>query len=321
MKKKTISVIIPVYNVEEYLPTCLDSVLSQTYKTLEIILVDDGATDLSGKICDEYAEKDARIIVLHCENGGLSAARNRGIKASTGEYLTFVDSDDIVAENMIEYLEKLLDRKDAKLTICDVQHCYQGREYQFEQNEEKIVMDREQAICELWYQKSFLPSACGKLYKRELCEEILFPENMIFEDIAVMHELIWKAGYIVYGKAKLYGYMHREDSITTQAFQKKNLDILKVCKRQHMFVQDKSLKLKQAARVYEMVGCLRIYLNAPKTAEYNRVVEECRKSMDENWKVVYHDPEIRKKLKLSLILYRYFRPLMSVIYSHVDRWK
>ena len=226
MMKETISVIIPVYNVEGYLTSCLNSVLRQTYKNLEIILVDDGSTDLSGKICDEYADRDVRIKVLHCENGGLSVARNRGIKASTGKYLTFIDSDDIVAENMIEYLENLLVTYDAKLAICDAQHCYQGKKYQFEQNEEIIDFDREEAICEMWYQKSFLPSAWGKLYKKELCDEKLFPEKMIYEDIAVMHELFWKAEHVVYGKAKLYGYMHREDSITTKAFHKKNLDIL-----------------------------------------------------------------------------------------------
>ena len=115
-----VSVILPVYNVEKYLIKCLDSVIRQTYQKLEIILVDDGSTDSSGKICDEYANKDGRIKVFHKKNGGLSDARNYGIERSTGEYLAFIDSDDYVDDDYIEFLMNLTESGKYKISLCSL---------------------------------------------------------------------------------------------------------------------------------------------------------------------------------------------------------
>ena len=122
-----ISVIIPIYNVEQYLDRCIDSVKKQTYTNLEIILVDDGSPDNCGKMCDEYAEDDKRIKVIHKENGGLSDARNAGIEIATGEYITFIDSDDYVSLDYVEYMYKLLKDAGAKLSICGVMDVWKIR--------------------------------------------------------------------------------------------------------------------------------------------------------------------------------------------------
>lgn len=126
-----ISVIIPIYNVEEYLEKCVNSVLNQTYSDLEIILVDDGSTDNSGKICDELKNKDNRIIVIHQENQGLSAARNAGIAKALGEYIAFVDSDDYIMEDMYETLYKNLEKTDADISICKYQYVKKQQKIDF----------------------------------------------------------------------------------------------------------------------------------------------------------------------------------------------
>ena len=117
---ETISIIIPVYNVEKYLNKCLNSVIEQTYKNIEVILIDDGSTDNSGKICDEYAKNDIRIKIIHQQNGGVSTARNNGLEHATGKYITFVDSDDYIEKEMIETMAKKIMKKNADIVICGV---------------------------------------------------------------------------------------------------------------------------------------------------------------------------------------------------------
>ena len=127
-EEELISVIVPVYNVEKYLEKCIDSIINQTYQNLEIILVDDGSTDGSGKICDEYSRKDNRIKVIHKENGGLSDARNIGIKNANGGLIGFIDSDDYITENMFEVLQKDLRKYNADISSCDIQNVNEAGE-------------------------------------------------------------------------------------------------------------------------------------------------------------------------------------------------
>ena len=144
-----ISVIVPVYNVEEYLPKCIESIINQTYKNLEIILVDDGSTDNSGRICDEYAKKDDRIIVFHKENGGLSDARNCGIDAATGDWVQFVDSDDYIHQTMVEKMYSSCKRNQTKLAVC-------GRvDVNAETGEETIILcpQKEEVISRTFHER------------------------------------------------------------------------------------------------------------------------------------------------------------------------
>ena len=129
MMNKLVSIIIPVYNVEKYLAECIESVLKQTYQNIEILLIDDGSPDNSGKICDEYEEKDSRVRVIHKENGGVSSARNVGLEQANGEYITFIDSDDFVSESYIEELYIALENGNSDLAFCKYNH-YNGLEFQ-----------------------------------------------------------------------------------------------------------------------------------------------------------------------------------------------
>ena len=150
-RNSLISVIVPVYNVEKYLPQCLNSIINQTYKNIEVVLVDDGSTDDSGNICEEYKKNDERIIVVHQKNSGLSAARNVGIEISTGEYITFIDSDDYISPDYIENLYSALEQYSADIAICDLKKVSEKVElwdidYKVEKNFKSILLNNSQTI-------------------------------------------------------------------------------------------------------------------------------------------------------------------------------
>lgn len=321
MEKPLISVIIPVYNVENYLNNCVHDVVNQTYRNLEIILVDDGSTDSSRQICDVWATKDARIRVIHKQNGGLSDARNKGIALAKGEYIMFVDSDDIVSLNIVNYLYELCEKHSADISICDLVHCYSIERTNFEEERQSKVFNAEDAIIEMLYQKSFLVAACGKLFRRSYFDDILFPFGMLFEDSAVMYKIFRKATKIVYGDAKLYGYVHREGSITTNKFSGRDYDIIKICQQITKDMSNESIRLQAAARSYYTAAAFRIYLNAPRNGKFEEEIEKSRKILNKNCKIVIRDPNIRRKLKIALLLYLFARPLMPIVYKKINRWK
>lgn len=149
-----ISIIIPVYNVEQYLDKCLQSVINQTYQDIEIILVDDGSSDNSGILCDKWQEKDSRIKVIHKSNGGVSNARNVAIEQANGEYLMFIDSDDIVSNDLCKVLFEMLKNDNADISICNATHIFDNR-FDFKNTGEIHCYSRDEAICQLWYQKAF----------------------------------------------------------------------------------------------------------------------------------------------------------------------
>ena len=223
--KELISVVIPVYNVEKYLDKCMESVLNQTYSNIEVILVDDGSTDKSGKICDEYQKKDKRVVVYHKENGGLSDARNYGINKSHGEYITFIDSDDFVEQNYVEFLYKLIKENQADIAM--------GKQYV--RYPEKIIntgsgntynVNAHDCMEKLLYSEDFDVSAWAKLYKKELFKSIKFPKGMVFEDAGTTYKLILQSKKIVLKSEPIYNYIIRNNSITNSKFNIKKMDMI-----------------------------------------------------------------------------------------------
>lgn len=316
-----ISIVVPVYNVEKYLNICMESILKQTYSNIEVILVDDGATDCSGQMCDHYAEQDERVKVIHQKNGGLSDARNNGITQARGKYITFIDSDDVVSSELVAYLYNILKENDVDIAICDPVHCYPNQKIVFEQETFNRVYDPEDAIAEMLYQKSFLVAAWGKLYRKEYFEEIDFPHGMLFEDSAVMYKLFDKAQKIVYGNAKLYGYIHREGSITTKKFSKRDCDILTICQHLMEDMSNRSEKLQRAARSYQTAAAFRIYMNAPRNGMFESEIQNSKQLLKTNCRLVMQDSCIRKKMKMALLMYTFARPMMPIVYKKLNRWK
>ena len=223
-----ISIIVPVYNVEKYLKRCIDSILEQTYKNLEIILVDDGSTDSSPKICDKYAEKDNRIKVVHKENGGVSDARNVGLENSSGDLIGFVDPDDYIKKGMFEYLYSGMKKYGADVSVCGVTDEYgeeslKGIPSSTFYVQEAEVLDKNKAVEGVLEDKKIVSHLWDKLYKRELWEGIYFPVGKRFEDMYVMHEVLARAEKVVLLPEEKYIYVRRSDSIS---FTKMNINMI-----------------------------------------------------------------------------------------------
>ena len=211
-----ISIIVPVYNVEKYLIRCIESIINQTYKNIEIILVDDGSTDNSSKICDEYKNKDKRIKVIHKINGGLSSARNRGLDIAKGKYIGFVDSDDYISPNMYEILYKELIDNKSDIVVCNFDR---KEDFNFVINNYKVKklnninVIKENIKNDINYNIYIDDYAWNKLYKKELFKNIRYPIGKYFEDIGTTFKLLSNSKSVIYIDCILYKYIKRTDSI------------------------------------------------------------------------------------------------------------
>lgn len=208
----TISIIVPVYNVERYLTKCLLSIINQTFKDIEIILIDDGSTDESGKICDDFAKKDRRIRVIHKENGGLSSARNKGLDLANGEYIGFVDSDDLISTNMYEILLKYLKLYNTDIAIGgftnNKSNLFNGKEIK----NKNILYVKDNVL--LYYLKNDGHSVWRRLYKRELFKNVRFELGEINEDVLASYEVMKKCKSVVVIKENLYFWNLEPTSIS-----------------------------------------------------------------------------------------------------------
>lgn len=222
-----ISVILPVYNVERYLDRCMESVMHQTYKNLEILLIDDGSTDLSGTICEKYATIDDRVRVIHQKNQGLSAARNKGIIESKGEYITFVDSDDYISCDMIEYLLFLILRFHCRMSLCShtIVFSKSGKKKSLGDGRE-TKLSAHDALLSMLYHGNVDTSAWAKLYKCDLFKTIRYPEGKLFEDIGTTYKFFLESKWIACGFKSKYFYVIRKKSIVTSKFSIHNFDLL-----------------------------------------------------------------------------------------------
>lgn len=224
-----ISVIVPVYKVEEYLEKCIESIINQTYINLEIILVDDGSPDNCGKICDTYAEKDSRIKVIHKKNGGLSDARNAGIEQATGDFYMFIDSDDYIDKTMCEKLYHALNKQKTDVAVCNLKCVDANGNEICEMNDISPFVGEimtEDEIFDKFHDTNywFFVVAWNKLYRKQIFEEIRFPFGRIHEDEFTFHHIIKKCGRLAIVPEELYYYVQRENSIVNSERNIKNLD-------------------------------------------------------------------------------------------------
>jgi len=225
-----ISVIVPVYNVEKYLSRCVESIIHQTYEDLEIILVDDGSTDRSGELCDEYEKRDGRIRVIHKENGGISSARNIGLQYATGEYIGFVDSDDYIDPEMYMTLFDRIISESADIAICGISNSYAGNEFIKDNSEENLrVMDNLTALKMMLEGKSITASPCTKLFRVALLDGLAFSEDIHYGEDALFFTYVFlSVKRVIFTSKKLYCYYHRSGSVTTRPYSQKTYDIIKV---------------------------------------------------------------------------------------------
>lgn len=226
-----ISIIVPIYNVEDYLPRCIDSILAQTFSDFELILVDDGSPDNCGEICDEYAKKDDRIVVIHKENGGLADARNAGIAVAKGEYFGFIDSDDWIDPNMYQVLYNIATKNDADISECSFAQCSDNITINQPQKIVEKEFTKEDAIIQLYSGDVYGTIVVwNKLYRNVLFNELKFQTGKICEDQYIIPKLFYSANRIVSCDYIGYYYFYRENSIMNSGFSAKRLDAVRAFK-------------------------------------------------------------------------------------------
>lgn len=305
-ESKLISVIVPIYNVENYLRRCVDSIINQTYKNLEIILVDDGSPDNCGEICDEYKKVDSRIVVIHKRNGGLSDARNTGLEIMHGEYVIFIDSDDYFEDNAIEVMLDMAEKQNADLVIADIRSINENGEilnegkgqYTFQNG--RIFSPEEAA--KIFAQLDW--GAWNKLYKKNVHEKIYFPKGKIHEDEAIMFEIFHQCHKIVYTNYRLYNYLKREGSITGVGYSLKKMDWFEAWVNnlkyvQKYFPESEKMVMKKLVMVaiYNLDNLLKI-----QSLEREKAISLIRKELSCRERAIILNQFIKINYKIRIIL-------------------
>ena len=299
--KPLISIIVPVYNVETYLAKCVDSILAQTYTNLEIFLVNDGSSDCCGKLCDEYAKEDKRIKVIHKKNGGLSDARNVAIDVTTGEFITFIDSDDYVTDDYIMTLYSLIEKYECKVSIALYNTFVEG-------SKPKVVnrVYREdcqtniKAIEEMFYQEKYDTASWAKLYHSSLfATGIRYPKGIVYEDLATTYLLIFQSDKVAFCNRRIYNYLLRRDSIEGSSFSSKKMDsALKVCELMESHL-DILGKVMQAYQCRMMSFFFHLLLKMPDGYEQRNMLYKRIKAI--RWSVLCNS-RARKKARVASLL-------------------
>lgn len=305
-----ISIVIPVYNVEEYLVRCLESVIKQTYTNLEIIVVDDGSTDNSGRICDEYKEKDERIKVIHKLNGGLSDARNFGINVTRGEYIAFIDSDDWVSLDYINCLYSIIEKDDYDIAICDFIR-RKGKDKVNKRSREKLeIYCNKEAIRELLYQR-ISSSAWAKLFKRDLWKDIQFEVGKLYEDVIPIYLIFQQSKKIIKTNQCSYYYFYREGSIVTQKFSINKMDYVDNCKKLFGYVKTAYPEYENAAISRLFWAEVHVLVHMENPVDYPEIYKRLENNIKKHrWKTL-RDRKNKLKVRgvavLSFLGYKWMR--------------
>ncbi|WGG45866.1 glycosyltransferase family 2 protein [Rossellomorea sp. DA94] len=319
MHHSIVSVVVPIYKVEKYIHRCIKSILHQTYPYLEIILVNDGSPDRCGEIAEEYKHKDSRIIVVHKENGGLSDARNEGMKEARGEYTVFVDSDDYLEPTMIEDMLHCRHEHQADLVQSAFYYAYDDK-LLFDRNNysndgSKLLLDNQEAMYELIINDKVKNFAWGKLYRTELIKDIPFEKGVLFEDVFWAHQVMKRVKTFVLLHKPLCHYYQRSDSIVA-TYSIRNLDILTGLKERLEFVkkhyphyQDEVYRsiLQNSLMHYNLLfRNRRIDKDGVKKREIQRYIKEHRSQMNKAVALV-------EDLRCQLFFFS-FHPLANISY-------
>lgn len=301
-----ISVIVPIYRVEDYIYKCVDSIINQTYKNLEVILVDDGSPDKCPEICDEYALKDNRIKVVHKKNGGLSDARNAGMPYAKGEYIGFVDSDDSLMPNFYECLYNIMAENDADIVECGIVLVDEdGKALRERKCKDKImVLDKKEALKELILEKEVYQTVWNKLYKKEVINNILFEKGKYHEDDFWTYQVFDNAQKVVITNEVLYKYLQRSQSIMGAGYSVKRFDGFEAHYLRMQFLQ-KYKDLGELAKENIMFDCLYNFQCAVKYLDEadkklitDKILEYLKKIPQTNGKMKYVNFKYRAWFKM-----------------------
>ena len=318
-----ISVIVPVYNVEDYLHYAMESLENQTYKGIEVLLIDDGSSDTSGFLCDQYAQQYDWVTSYHKVNGGLSDARNYGILKAKGDWITFLDPDDYLEPCALELLAELQNRTQADIVSGKVEptahyHRYQNFHLKQLDLDQVKVYDKTKALTEMLYGDLVTVSACGKLYRKELLEKALFPKGRIYEDLYVISDHLNQAQSVALFHLPIYHYYHRPGSITASAFTPKQYEFYEAIDHLKEVVKEtypESLELQEAIVSRFFTGSLLIFtmIRDGNIAEFKRLQERTKPCLS----LVLKNSRVSTKRKIIYILISKHPRL----YFYFKKWK
>lgn len=309
-----ISVIIPAYNVEQFLDRCMETVVNQTYKNLEIILVDDGSTDLTSDICDSWEKKDNRVRVIHKENGGQSSARNCGLEIAKGQYIGFVDSDDWIEIDMYEHLHNIITAYDVTVAYCDFQRVKKKKK--IAGTEEKITIRENEYLERYFYRmdggKSSYAVWCG-LYERDSIQNIKFLEGEITEDVLFTYQVYKNVSRIAFSNQCKYNYFINSVGVTLNQLSKKDFSLIRIW--DYIVAQESGTDSYQYAKLNRKRASYTLYvkglLSGNKDVDKN-TIEEWYNEIVENYSDLKNGKFLDWKRKLLLwyivkIKYRIWR--------------
>lgn len=299
-----ISVIIPVYNVEDFLHKSIDSVINQTYRNLEIILIDDGSTDNCGQICDDYSKFDSRVITIHKVNGGQGSARNLGLRKCTGEFIAFLDSDDYLESDAIRSLYDLLISENLDISSCNYNRVDVNGNLlsKFDSRFDGFIVTGLEAQIRMWYGEVINLSPWGKLYKHTLWNGIEFEERRNSEDYATMHNVYLKAERFGYTPEPYVNYTIRMNS-SVRVFYKDKIEILDIADDTICFSLNKGNELYKASIAKAVATYLHILMKLPSLrGEYSDVYHRCKIFLSKHKKDIISDKRVSKRTKYAVIL-------------------
>ncbi len=287
-----VSIIIPVYRTEAYLHDCMACVLEQTYANLEIILVDDESPDSCPRLCDDYAQRDSRVKVIHRSNGGLSAARNSGLEVATGKYVTFLDSDDRIATDMVAHMVELAEKESADTVKICLIRCYDGIIPQHTLGEYRVLTGL-QVLQTIYRVPQQIISACGKLFRRELFDEVRFPQGRYYEDEYTTPKLFARSSRVVLSDSVMYFYMQWDNGsiMRSRLNEKKVWDSLDMTRERIVFFRELGLKTMVKEAIQDHYYRLIAQEKATKTESglsrvYQQVRQERQSFTRQHWLVV-----------------------------------
>lgn len=307
--KELISVIVPVYRVEAYLKECIDSIIHQTYSMLEIILVDDGSDDACPLICDEYQRQDSRIQVIHKENGGLSDARNVGLDFATGDYICFIDSDDVVHPEFIQILYEDLVSTNSDIAICHYVKVYELPQVMESPLQHIIKIYTRLEILNALYGKDSLSIivAWNKLYRKSIWNKLRYPKGRIHEDEFVIHYILDRVNQVVINENAYYYYRQREGSITNY-YNEKRLHVLDALEERIQFYWASQNEKLVYQTMYQYFFTLASHIQQiRKLKQYKDLKKQLKRKLKKLWKKLCIRREIPflKKVKLFLYIVKY----------------
>lgn len=306
MESKTlISMIVPVYNVEKYLKKCVESIVAQTYQHLEIILVDDGSTDKSTEICDQYAREDTRIMVIHQKNSGVSAARNTGIACARGEFFSFIDGDDYVSPNMIEHLYSRIVQDCSDLAVCGYKKVdEEGNELEVAAIPDAVVSGS-QAI-RLHYKQTagIMMIPCDKLYHRSLFDTVQFPVGKRCEDEATFYRILDLCDRVSILSDPLYFYVQHKDSFMAREYSVERLDGVEAFYDRYLFYRDHGERYQD---LLQQEGALFVWLFYDVIRHFHPTTKEEKERLNDIYRMARTmcsqsevDWSLRERIKLRL---------------------